>query len=281
MKKIAICGYSSSVGKGFISRYKKDFEFVKLGRREDADIYVDLRDRKLDGDIDKLRGCNALINLSAQVSDETDEAILDLIGVNVLGALYLAEICHQYQIPQYINMSSISATYTPDDEYYGFYAQSKKSAEEFLECYCRRADVALCILRPAAIYGEESFAAHQRLLYGMIDKVKNKDTITIYGKCDAHRNYIHINTLSDVVAGVIREGVTGIYNVVCRNNQTLTEIVSDLNRFFDGSSEVEFLKDKPNIIERFFRCDDRIYEQTGVIVPQGIYDELSRSEKVQ
>lgn len=281
MKKIAICGYSSSVGKGFISRYKKDFEFVKLGRREDADIFVDLRERKLDGDIDKLRGCHALINLSAQVSDETDEAILDLIGVNVLGALYLAEICHQYQIPQYINMSSISATYTPDDEYYGFYAQSKKSAEEFLECYCRRADVALCILRPAAIYGEESFAAHQRLLYGMIDKVKNKDTITIYGKCDAHRNYIHINTLSDVVAGVIREGVTGIYNVVCRNNQTLTEIVSDLNRFFDGSSEVEFLKDKPNIIERFFRCDDRIYEQTGVIVPQGIYDELSRSEKVQ
>lgn len=281
MKKIAICGYSSSVGKGFISRYKKDFEFVKLGRREDADIFVDLRKRKLDGDIDKLRGCHALINLSAQVSDETDEAILDLIGVNVLGALYLAEICHQYQIPQYINMSSISATYTPDDEYYGFYAQSKKSAEEFLECYCRRADVALCILRPAAIYGEESFAAHQRLLYGMIDKVKNKDTITIYGKCDAHRNYIHINTLSDVVAGVIREGVTGIYNVVCRNNQTLTEIVSDLNRFFDGSSEVEFLKDKPNIIERFFRCDDRIYEQTGVMVPQGIYDELSRSEKVQ
>lgn len=281
MKKIAICGYSSSVGKGFISRYKKIFEFVKLGRREDADIFVDLRKRKLDGDIDKLRGCHALINLSAQVSDETDEAILDLIGVNVLGALYLAEICHQYQIPQYINMSSISATYTPDDEYYGFYAQSKKSAEEFLECYCRRADVALCILRPAAIYGEESFAAHQRLLYGMIDKVKNKDTITIYGKCDAHRNYIHINTLSDVVAGVIREGVTGIYNVVCRNNQTLTEIVSDLNRFFDGSSEVEFLKDKPNIIERFFRCDDRIYEQTGVMVPQGIYDELSRSEKVQ
>lgn len=281
MKKIAICGYSSSVGKGFISRYKKDFEFVKLGRREDADIYVDLRDRKLDGDIDKLRGCNALINLSAQVSDETDEAILDLIGVNVLGALYLAEICHQYQIPQYINMSSISAIYTPDDEYYGFYAQSKKSAEEFLECYCRRTNVALCILRPAAIYGEESFAAHQRLLYGIIDKVKNKDTITIYGKCDAHRNYIHINTLSDVVAGVIREGVTGIYNVVCRNNQTLTEIVSDLNRFFDGSSEVEFLEDKPNIIERFFRCDDRIYEQTGVIVPQGIYDELSRSEKVQ
>lgn len=281
MKKIAICGYSSSVGKGFISRYKKEFEFVKLGRREDADIFVDLRERKLDGNIDKLWGCDALINLSAQVNDETDEAILDLIGVNVIGALYLAEICHQYQISQYINMSSISATYTPDDEYYGFYAQSKKSAEEFLECYCKRTGVDLCVLRPAAIYGEESFADHQRLLYGIIDKVKNNDTVTIYGKCDAHRNYIHIDTLSDVVAGVIRECVTGIYNVVCRNNQTLTEIVSDLNRVFDGSSEVEFLEDKPNIIERFFQFDKSIYKQTGAAIPQGIYDELSRSKKVQ
>ena len=281
MKKIAICGYSSSVGKGFISRYKSEFEFVKLGRREDADIFVDLRERKLDGDVGKLKGCDAMINLSAQVNSETDEAIIDLISTNVLGALYLAELCHQCQIPQYISMSSISATYKPDDEYYGYYAQSKKSAEEFLEYYCKENNVELCILRPAAIYGEESFAEHQKLLYGIIDKVKDNDMVTIYGNCDAHRNYIHIDTLSDVMAGVIREHVLGSYNVVCRNNQALTEIVSDLNNFFDRNSEVTFLEDKPNIIERFFQCDDSIYEQTGVAVPQGIYDELSRSKKVQ
>lgn len=281
MKKIAICGYSSSVGKGFISRYQNEFEFVMLGRGEDADIFVDLRERKLNGNIDKLQGCDALINLSAQVNDETDEAILDLISVNVMGALYLAEICHQYQIPLYINMSSISATYTPDDAYYGIYAQSKKSAEEFLEFYCQRTEVGLCVLRPAAIYGEDTFATHQRLLYGIIEKVKNNDTITIYGKCDAHRNYIHIDTLSDVVAGVIREHVTGVYNVVCRNNQTLTEIVDDLNRFFDRSSKVKFLVEKPDIIERFFQFDEGIYKQAGVMVPQGIFDEMSRSEKVR
>ena len=130
MSRIAICGYSSSVGKGFISRYDTQFEFVKLGRRNDADISLDLRERALKGEIDKLRGCDVLINLSTQVDDATDQAILDLVNVNVLGALYLAEICHQYQIPQFINMSSISATYRADDAYYGFYAQSKKSAEE-------------------------------------------------------------------------------------------------------------------------------------------------------
>ena len=41
MSRIAICGYSSSVGKGFISRYDTQFEFVKLGRRNDADISLD------------------------------------------------------------------------------------------------------------------------------------------------------------------------------------------------------------------------------------------------
>ena len=280
MSRIAICGYSSSVGKGFISRYDTQFEFVKLGRRNDADISLDLRERALKGEIDKLRGCDVLINLSTQVDDATDQAILDLVNVNVLGALYLAEICHQYQIPQFINMSSISATYRSDDAYYGFYAQSKKSAEEFLECYCKRMCVDLCILRPAAIYGEDTFAAHQRLLYGMMEKVKKGDTIMIYGNCDAHRNYIHISTLSEVIAGVIREHVTGIYNVVCKENQTLTEIVADLNHFYHKQSKIEFLTEKPDIIERVFQCDESIYEQTGVAVPKGIYDELSRDIRV-
>lgn len=279
MKKVAICGYSSSVGKGFISRYQDEFEFVKLGRREDADVFVDLRERKLDGDADKLKNCDVMINLSAQVNSETDEAIIDLISTNVLGALYLAELCHQFRIPQYISMSSISAIYKPDDEYYGYYAQSKRSAEEFLTYYCKENNVALCVLRPAAIYGEDSFAEHQKLLYGMIDKVKNNDVVTIYGNCDAHRNYIHIDTLSEVMAGVIREHVTGSYNVVCRNNQTLTEIVADLNRFWNRNSKVKFLSDKPDIIERFFQRDDSIYEKVGVVAPQGIYDELSRKTK--
>ena len=115
--------------------------------------------------------------------------------------------------------------------------------------------------------------------FGMIDKVKNNDVVTIYGNCDAHRNYIHIDTLSEVMAGVIREHVTGSYNVVCRNNQTLTEIVADLNRFWNRNSKVKFLSDKPDIIERFFQRDDSIYEKVGVVAPQGIYDELSRKTK--
>lgn len=277
MKRIAICGYTSSVGKGFIKRKQEQFEIIRIGRGEDADIVVDLRERTLKGDVDKLRGCDVLINLSAQVNDETDEAILDLINVNVLGALYLAEIAHQYQIPQYINMSSISATYAPDDAYYGYYAQSKKSAEEFLVYYCAQKGIDLCILRPASIYGEESFADHQKLLYGIINRVRNNETVMIYGDCDAHRNYIHIGTLSDILVGVIEEGVTGSYNVVNGKNQSLTEIVADLNRFFGRNSTVEFLKDKPNIIERFFELDSQIYNKTKVPISMGIYNELKRS----
>lgn len=277
MKRIAICGYTSSVGNGFIKRNQERFEIVKIGRGEDADVVVDLRERTLKGNIDKLCGCDVLINFSAQVNDETDEAILDLISVNVLGALYLAEIAYQYQIPHYINMSSISATYTPDDAYYGYYAQSKKSAEEFLTYYCVQKGIDLCILRPASIYGEDSFASHQKLLYGIIDRVRNNETVMIYGDCDAHRNYVHIDTLSDVLVGVIEEYVTGSYNVVNGKNQSLTDIVADLKQFFGSNSPVEFLEDKPNIIERFFDLDSQIYNKTKVQIPMGIYDELKRS----
>ena len=74
--------------------------------------------------------------------------------------------------------------------------------------------------------------------------------------------------------------MTGIYNVVCKENQTLTEIVADLNHFYHKQSKIEFLTEKPDIIERVFQCDESIYEQTGVAVPKGIYDELSRDIRV-
>lgn len=276
MKKIAVCGYTSSVGKCFIEKNKKNYQFVKMGRGNDADIFVDLLEREIRGDTQKLIGCAAIINFATVVNEETGREILDLVSVNVLGTLYLAEITNQYHIPQFISMSSISASYSAEDMYYGFYAQSKKSADEFLMYYCKKNHIALSILRPAPIYGEESFAKHQKLLYGIIKKIKNNETVTIYGTQDVYRNYIHINTLSEILRGVIEKNITGVFNVVNGKNQKLTEIVKDLNGALGGTSDVIFLKDKPNVEGRFFSCDNQIYNKAEIQVPMGIYDELTR-----
>lgn len=278
MKKVAVCGYTSNVGRCFIERYKDQYEFVLIGRNENANVFLDLNERKLKGNSKLLCECESLINFSAHVNDASDQEILDLMSVNVLGALFLAETARKYNMKRFVHMSSISATYDVNDSYYGFYAQSKKSADEILSLYCKQNDVKLCILRPVAVFGDDAFASHQKLLYGLIDKVKKGENICIYGKKDACRNYIHVNTLSDILYGVIEKNITGIYEVVGKKNEKLTEIIDGLNKFYGGNSTVEFLADKPDVIGRSFVTSSEIFEKTGVPMATSVYDELKKYE---
>ena len=277
MIKIAVCGYSSSVGQYFMKKYEKEFEFVRLGRKADADVITDLSQRTMSGKTDLLYGCQALINLATQTREDNLDEVEDMFSVNVMGAVFLAEIVRKYHIGQFLHMSSISATYGKDDRYYGFYAISKKSADEMLELYCKRNNICLCILRPTALFGDDSFSKHQVLLYHFIDKVKKHEPIQIYGKKDSRRNFIHISTLADVMKGVLTEQIEGVYNVVNQKNDSLTEMIAALNLFYHGDSTVEFLPDKPDVDECVFCDDSQIYRRLGLDIPNGFQKELIKT----
>lgn len=279
MNKIAICGFTSNVGRCFMDRCKNKYEFVCIGRSSEAEINVDLRERKISGDVEKLIDCGVFINFAAQTEDNSAEEILDLMNVNVLGPSFLAELAHKYQISKFIEISSISATYAPADAYYGYYAQSKKSADEILSCYCGDNRMDLCILRPAAIWGPDGFKNHQRLFYQLMDQVKSNQDVHIYGSLDARRNYIHVNTLIDVICGVIEKNVTGVHNVLNPRNQRISEIVEDMNRFYEKNSKIVFDKDRPDVNECFFEKDEEIYQRTGIQPPMGVYEELIKGGK--
>lgn len=276
MKKIAVCGYTSNVGRYFVQKYRNQYEFVLIGRQSDADIYLDLGTRKIDGNVELLKNCDSLVNFSAQTSAQTDQQIMNLMTVNALGSLYLATLVKQYQINYFLNMSSISATYKIDDEYYGYYSQSKKSADEVLSYYCKKNDIKLCVLQPTAIFGTPDFAKHQVLLYGLISKVEANQPIEIYGTVDAKRNYIHIETLAEVIGRSLQYKIEGVYPVLNGRNDSITNIISALNDYYGSSSEYSFRKDRPNIVERCFEKQDAIYRILGMDMPNGFGEELRK-----
>ncbi len=273
MKKIAICGYTSAVGKYFIEKYRDEYEFIRVGRKN-PDVYLDLCDCKLNEDMEKLCGCEALINFAADTLSGTDEEIIDLIQANVVGAMFLATLVHKYEIPRFIHTSSISATYDSEDPYYGYYAESKRSADAFIELYCKQNGISYTILRPSSLFGTEDFAKHQKFLYTIIEKVKNNEDVQIYGSLDAKRNYLHVDTLSGIVCKLIESNISGTYDAVNAVNDKVSEIVEALNEKYARNSRVEFLVNEPNIIERNFDTDCEIYELLGVKIPAGIKGEL-------
>ena len=278
MKKIAICGYSSAAGKYFVEKYKNEFQYVLIGRRR-PDIYLDLSDVTSIANPEKLLGCDVIINFAADTNCSTDEEIINLIKANVVGPVFLAQLAVKYNVPRLIHISSISATYNPDDSYYGYYAESKRSADNFLELYCKQNSLSYCILRPSSLFGTDDFAKHQKFLYTLIDKVKNNEDIQIYGKLDAKRNYLHVDTLSEMVYRLIDSYVVGIFDAVNCVNDKVSEIVDALNIYYGGHSKISFLEDKPDIIETNFDSDNTLYDLLSVQRTRGIKGELSEKQK--
>lgn len=272
--KIAVCGANSSVGKSFINKTKDMYEIVTLGRRY-ADVYVDLAIRDISNIEQKgLKDCDVFINFAAQASAIDDLDLINMMEVNIIGPLYLAQIAKQNNIKRFIEISSISATYGRNNPFYGYYSQSKKAADDLLERYCKANDLELCILRPTAMFGDESFSKHQKLFYGLLEKVKNKEAISLNGNLDAKRNYICVNTLIEVVDRICKSNISGTYNVLNLKNDSLTEIINDMDRFYNTKTVVTFLKDKPNIYEQNYSFDNVIYEKLGMEPPKGVYMEL-------
>ena len=144
--------------------------------------------------------------------------LLAVEEVNVLGSLKLAHACSRAQVGNFLQISSIFAELTKESSFYSPYAISKRHAEELLDYYCTKRELALTVLRPSRIYGEgDSFRKHQPFLYDVLDKVQRGDLVVLHGENDSLRNFIHVDDFSEVISRVIGQGVVGFMIVlICR-----------------------------------------------------------------
>ena len=268
MKKIAICGYTSSVGKRFLEKYK-DLNIIRIGRKE-PDIYLDFIDEKIEGDMEVLNGCDALVNFAAVSDFETDYDKNNMLKVNISGPLLLAELANKYQIPYIIHVSSISARYDKSDNYYGYYSITKKTAEDLLELYCEEKQIGLCILEPTALYGDQTFGKHQKLLYSIINQVRNDEPVILYGQHDAQRNYLNVDVLCKIIRSLVERNVNGKYIVANMKNMSLTEIVDSFNAYYEKNSSIHFCTDKTSIGDCVVYDEGKIYDLVGMEKPEGL-----------
>jgi nucleoside-diphosphate-sugar epimerase len=202
-----------------------------------------------------------VINFSAQFGGIEFADLLAVEEVNVLGSLKLAHACSRAQVGNFLQVSSILGQLTKESPFYSPYAISKRHAEELLDYYCTKREVALTVLRPSRIYGEgDSFRKHQPFLYDVLDKVQRGDHIVLHGENDSLRNFIHVDDVSEVITRVIGQGVEGFYDCANLSNIRLSEIVSFAIEAFGSNSEVSFDEAKPDIPDNAFECDDTLYD---------------------
>ncbi|HKU19085.1 MAG TPA: NAD(P)-dependent oxidoreductase [Candidatus Saccharimonadales bacterium] len=257
-KTIFVIGANSALAKELIMRLAPG-NTVIAGARKGADVDCDITKP-----ITIPAGTEVVVNAAAAFGGTTDAEISEAVQTNVLGLLNICSASKQAGVRHIVHISSLSAVHAPTSPYYSIYALTKRQGDELAAWYCALNHVPLTILRPSQVYGDDvGFAKHQPLLYHMADQAARGQDITIYGRHDALRNYLHSHDLGETIQRVIERSITGTYACLYPTNLRLSEIARAAQQAFDKGGEVTFLDDKPDIPDNVFTLDMSIYEKIG------------------
>jgi len=196
-------------------------------------IDVDIKDKKeLQKNIEKF---DVIINLAAIVGDpacliDTNRAI----EINCTGTKNIAEICKKLN-KKIVHISTCSIygsepnrIVKEEDEGFpiDFYGQTKYTQERLVREIC---DKNHCILRLGTAYGLSSRMRYDLVVNAFAAKAIKFKTITVFGG-EQERPFVHIRDISRAILHVIKNNITGIYNVQGDNLSLmrLSEIVKEI-----------------------------------------------------
>jgi len=237
-KTILITGNEGFIGSYIEKTLRDRYNTVGLSRRNGSDITdynsINKRESKID----------VIIHTAAIASDDYETSF----QTNVVGTLNLCKYAKANGIKRFILLSSIFAFDQNDNGYFNSYGKTKKMSEEVAATYCQENGIDLTILRLAQVYDDARLAqSGQAMLYYFIDTIQTQGNITLFGRSNPLRNYIHIDYLCDVVREVLEEEKVGTWNILEEKNHTITEIAYILFDILHKTPNISRLLEKPNI----------------------------------
>jgi len=239
LNNILITGSSGFLGNRLLDTLKENHNCLGISRTTGVDItkYDDLENIDFKADV--------VVHAAASLSNDIEESF----RTNVLGALNICKFIKERKIKHFIMISTVFIFKKIENGYFNSYGQSKKQAEEIAEIFCKENDIDLTILRFSQIYDEKREAVKsQGMLYYFIDTIRKNKNISIYGKKNPIRNYIHIKDVISVIKDVIENYNIGIFNVVNPKSHTISEIAYMIFDLINIKPNIEYLTEKEDIL---------------------------------
>ena len=244
--------------KGFIGSYiektlSKHYNTIGLSRTDGLDItdYTSLEHVETKIDI--------IIHTAAIASDDYETSF----QTNVVGTLNLCKYAKENGIKRFMLISSMFALEENDNEYFNTYGKTKKTSEEVATAYCKENSIDLTILRLAQVYDDARLGqSGQVMLYYFIDTIQAKHQITLFGRTNPLRNYIHIDYLCSVVNEILQNKKVGTWNILDEKSHTITEIAYMLFDIIQKQPNITRLTEKPNIPSVHIPTENRYNSET-------------------
>lgn len=238
MKRILLTGYQGFIGRYLYDALSSHYEIEGLSRASGYDItdFETLQALETDAEV--------LIHTAAVASNDFEHAF----DVNVTGTFNICKFAKERGIKHIILLSSIFALDRPDNGYFNSYGKTKKMAEEVAESYCKEHGITLTTVRLAQVYDDARAAQQgQAMLYYFIDTIREKAEITLFGKRNPLRNYIHIDYVTGCIKAMLEDTAAGTWNIVEEQNHTITEIAYMIFECYKIAPKITRLQEKPDI----------------------------------
>ncbi|HEX8111337.1 MAG TPA: NAD(P)-dependent oxidoreductase [Kofleriaceae bacterium] len=244
--RVLIIGNRSFIALRLRERLGKEHEVLLAGRTGDADVQFDLT--ATGAPPREVPRCDAIIHCAASFEPNTPDGILRNELVNGVGALRVAELATRIACGRIVHLSTVSVFNDDHGRLRDSYALSKRHGQDNLQLVCDAAGIELCTLCPTAIYDERGAGRHhQPLLYRIVDCARRGEDFPLYGSADPARNYLHVRDLAELVAGVMRAGVSGTFPVVFPRDYRITEIAELAFAVFGTTGRIVRRPDMPDI----------------------------------
>jgi UDP-glucose 4-epimerase len=160
--------------------------------------------------------------------------------INIIGTLNALKLSKKYNVKKFIQASTI---YAPSEEG-GFYARSKKAAEDYIEEFKNIYGLNYTILRFGSLYGKRSDNSNgiTNIIYNAI----NKKQLIYRGMKDAARRYIHVEDAAKACVKIINKKFNNKYITITGTRQVqIRKIFNILSIHFKISKKkMKFLNEK-------------------------------------
>jgi len=165
---------------------------------------------------------------------------IETAKINILGTLNALILCKKYNIKKFIQASSIYAT----SEQGGFYARSKRAAEDYIEEFKNIYGLNYTILRFGSLYGERS--DNNNAIRSIICNAIKKKKLIYKGRKNAARRYINVEDAAIACIKVIDRKYDNKYVTITGNKQVkIKKIFNILSNYFKiPKKNMKFLNEK-------------------------------------
>ena len=124
------------------------------------------------------------------------------------------------------------------------YSASKAAAEMYVNSYKKSYNLKTIILRCNNVFGPNQYP--EKVIPKFLKQFNNNEKITIHGKGETIRDFIHIDDVSRAIITVLEKGeINKIYNISGEIQISIIELAKLIINKDDISEYIEYVNDRP------------------------------------